>query len=351
MGERLEKKVERLTQMKHLLLAHPRGLLKAEVARRIGVHRSTIGEYVDDLTNMGVPLYETDDGRIAIDRDRYKVEVQLTQHESLALHLSARLLTTRTDKHNPHAASALRKLGDALEPLAPFISQHLQLSADVLDDNSRRRDPVFMQVLETLTRAWSEGRKVHLTHQMEDGKVFEYDFAPYFIEPYAVGRTVHAIGLREPPGKVRTFKVERIRTIALLDTPYTIPPDFDPREKLKDAWGIWYTEREPEKVILRFSRQVASRVRETQWHHSESVTEEADGSLIWQANVAEWHEMLHWIRGWGSQCEVMEPQELRVELMRESKRLTQLYGLTNDSISEPNDPDFDKRRAQMLFRE
>ncbi len=326
MGERLYKKFDRVAQLKHLLLENPNGLTKAEIARRLGVHRSTAAEYIDDLTLQGVPIYEPEPGRYAIDRDHYKVDVQFTLNESAAVHLAARLLATRTDKHNPHAASALRKLGVALESFAPLVSHHLKLSADVLDDATRRRDPVFLQVLETLTRAWSLGRKVHLTHQMEDGKVFQYDFAPYFIEPYAVGRTVHVIGMREPPGKVMTFKVERIRTIKLLDTSYTIPGDFDPREKLKDAWGIWYTEKEPENVVLRFSRKVASRVRETQWHHDEKVTEESDGSLIWQAHIAEWQEMLPWVRGWGADCEVLEPKELRETLMGEAKAIADKYG-------------------------
>ncbi|MBM2849735.1 MAG: Regulatory protein, DeoR, partial [Anaerolineales bacterium] len=321
MGERLDTKIERLTQLKHLLLDHADGLTKADIARRLGVHRSTAAEYIDDLTREGLPIYEQAPDRYAIDREHYKVEVQLTLNESAALHLAARLLTTRTDKHNPHAASALRKLGVALERFAPLISRHLKLSADVLDDASRRRDPVFLQILETLTRAWSLGKKVHVTHEMEDGKVFDYDFAPYFIEPYAVGRTVHVIGYREPPGKVMTFKVERLRTIKLLETPYTIPENFDPREKLKDAWGIWYTEREPQEIVLRFTRQVAARVRETQWHHSERVTEEADGSLIWRAHVAEWQEMLPWIRGWGADCEVLEPKELREMIQAEIRRM------------------------------
>ena len=173
MGERLERKFDRLDQLEYLLLDHSDGLTKAEIARRLGVHRSTAAEYIDDLGKRTV-LYEPSPGRYAIDRDAYKVRVHLTIHESLALHLAARLLTTRTDKHNPHAASALRKLGVALEKLAPRISQHLALSAEVLEDISRRRDPVFVQVLETLTRAWSQGKKVHLTHEMENGRIFEY---------------------------------------------------------------------------------------------------------------------------------------------------------------------------------
>jgi len=352
MGERLDKKFERIEQLKQLMLDHPAGLTKSQIAQRLGVHRSTAGEYVDELSGPPYSMvYEVSPDLFAIDRDHYKVDVQLTLHESLVLHLAARLFATRTDKHNPHAAGALRKLGAALEKLAPLVSRHLKLSADVLDDPNRRRDPVFMQVLEILTKGWSLGRKVRLTHQMEDGQVFEYDFSPYFIEPYAVGRTVHVIGLREPPGKIMTFKVERLRTITLLDVPYTIPADFDPREKLKDAWGIWYTERESEMIKLRFSRQVARRVRETRWHHNEKVNEEDNGALIWQAEVAEWQEMLPWIRGWGAECEVLEPKELRIELMREARKLAQLYGFEHEQTQlNPDDPDFDKRRMEALFR-
>lgn len=78
-----------------------------------------------------------------------------------------------------------------------------------------------------------------LTHEKDDGQVFTYIFSPYFIELYAIGHTMHVIGLRQPPGKIRTFKIERIRTAKLLDERYVIPLDFDPRPQLKDAWGIW----------------------------------------------------------------------------------------------------------------
>ena len=326
MGVKDERKFENLDKLIQLLLDNPQGLRKAEIARRLNVHRSTAAEYLDDLSHMHIPVYEPSEGRFAILRDRYEVKISVNMHESLALHLAARLLTTRTDKHYPHAASALRKLGRAIEGLAPLISNHMQQSANVLDGDHRRRDPIFMQALETLTQAWSQGRKVRLTHEMEDGKVHTYLFAPYFIEPYAVGRTLHVIGFREPPGKLRTFKIERIRTIQLSDETYSIPAGFDPGDQLKDAWGIWYTEGEPEEVRLWFSKKVARRVSETDWHHTGKIVQEnEDGSIVWTARVAEWQEMLPWIRGWGADLEVLRPEELRQALKREARGLAGLY--------------------------
>lgn len=324
--ERSHSKAERLLQLEQILLAFPEGLRKAEIARRLGVHRSTIGRYIDELSHR-LPIWE-DDNLVGINRDDYLTHVRLTIHEAMALHLAARLMATRTDKHNPHAASALRKMGQALEKFAPLISEHLLASANVMDDAARRHDPVYLEVLETLTRAWSEGRMVHLWHRHESGQVFEYDFAPYFIEPYAVGETAHVIGWREPPGAVRTFKLERIQRIEMIKPPrkYTIPADFDPHELLADAWGIWYSEAEPVEVVLRFHPRVAHRVRETRWHRSEQVEEQPDGSLIWRARIAEPKEMLPWIRGWGADVEVLAPRELRETMMGEAKAIAEIYG-------------------------
>ncbi len=327
--ERAANKAERLLQIEALLLAHPEGLTQAEIARRLGVNRSTINRYLPDLNRFCI--YETDDGRLAIDRDHYLMNVRLTLHEAMAFHLAARLMATHADKQNPHAAAALRKLGLALEKLAPRIAEHLKASAGVMEDEAQRHDPVYLNVLETLTRAWSDGKVAHVWHRMEDGRVFEYDFAPYFIEPYAVGKTTHAIGWREPPGALRTFKLERIQRAELTGASYIIPADFDPREKLADAWGIWYTDEEPVEVVLKFHPRVAQRVRETRWHRNEWIEERADGSLLWRAHVAEPQEMLPWIRGWGADVEVVEPPEMREALVRETRRMARVYGVSNES--------------------
>jgi len=324
MAERAQHKASRILQIEELLLTHPEGLTQAEIARRLNVHRSTIHRDLADL-DQHFAVYEGEDGRIAIDRESYLTDVRFTLHEAMAVHLASRLMAMSTDKHNPHAAAVLRKLARSLEGLAPRISDHVRASAEVMDADAQRHDPVYLQVLETLTRAWSLGRKVRLTHQMPDQRVHTYTFSPYYIEPYPAGRTSHVIGWREPPKAVRTFKIERIRTVELLDEAYTIPADFDARETLRDAWGIWYTDDPPVDIVLRFHPRVAGRVMETCWHASEAKSVAEDGSVHYRARIAEPREMLPWIRGWGADVEVLEPEGLRVALEREARRMAQLY--------------------------
>jgi CRISPR-associated endonuclease/helicase Cas3 len=332
---RAQEKSQRLLQIEELLWAHPEGMTRAEIARRLGVNRATITKYLAQ-GQLPPSIYEAEDGSktLKVDRAADLTNASFSLHEIMAIHLATRLLATRTDKQNPHAASALRKLGLALARLDRNVSSHLLRSADMMDEEARFRDPAYLGVLETLTEAWSAGRVVQLAYRAAGGEIHEYRLAPYFIEPYAVGQTAHVIGRCEPPGALRTLKVERIGAAAMTREGYELPDDFDPRALLKDAWGIWYTDEAPVDVILRFHPRVAQRVRETRWHPSQRVEEGPDGCLIWRGRIAQPREMLPWVRGWGADCEVLAPDALRAALCEEASRLAVLYGCDDGDGNE-----------------
>ena len=107
---------------------------------------------------------------------------------------------------------------------------------------------------------------------------------------------------------------------------FTVPGDFNGPDLLRHAWRVMYGDGELSHVKLRFSQFVARRVRETRWHPSEALTETADG-LLWEADIGDITEIRPWVRGWGADCEALEPPSLRDELVREARRLTRLYDL------------------------
>jgi CRISPR-associated endonuclease/helicase Cas3 len=100
MMERALGKAERLLQIEALLLAHPEGLSQAEIARKLGVNRSTIHRYLPELTTRFY-VYEEDDGRLAIDRDRYLTQVRLTigYDQHTCNHYLCTFLTTPPSRH------------------------------------------------------------------------------------------------------------------------------------------------------------------------------------------------------------------------------------------------------------
>lgn len=325
--ESAERKTQRLEQLKQLLLAHPHGITRAELARRLEVNRSTAGRYIEEVSRppLNWPIYE-DGNLLFFNTEDVRFDVSFTLYETTAIFEATRLMGTWLDKHNPHAASAIRQLGRALEKFSQPLSQHIIATARLMDDQSQRSDPNYLRTFEVLTRAWAQTQWVHLWYRRDpNSPIREYDLAPYFIEPYALGRTTHVIGQCRTPNRQMTFKLERIERIEFLEETYTVPADFDPTALLAQAWGIWTSDQPPQQVSLKFSAAVANRVRETQWQRGETTEIQDDGSLIWHAQIAEPREMLPWIRGWGADVEVLRPDWLRDMLIGEAKRMAELY--------------------------
>lgn len=327
MFERAPNKAQRLLQIEALLLEHaPRPLRKVDIARRIGVERWVIQRYLPDLTDR-FGVYETDDGRLTIDRETYVTQVRFTLHEALAVHVASRLMATWGDKHNPHAASALRKLGLALERLAPLISDHLKAAANVMDDTAQRADPVYLRVLETITRGWADQRQVRIAYQAAKSEnVHEYLFSPYYIEPSGIGSGMYAMGYLSWFEAVKTLKLERVRWAELTSEPFILPKDFDAEALLDTAWGVMYGET-TEEVRLRFTPSARRRLHETVWHRDEEIEDLPDGGCLYRVRVAHPMEMKWWIRSWGPQVIVEAPDSLRKEMAAEASVLAQMYKL------------------------
>jgi len=181
--------------------------------------------------------------------------------------------------------------------------------------------------MEALIAASAEYRTVCLRHlSLRRGKTVEYRFQPYCLEPYPDGNSIHAIGFCPDLGEMRTFKLERIRSVSITQEKFPPPADFDIDVYTSTAWGIWgRRDRKAVSIVLLFSSTVAERVRETVWHESQSLEERPDGGLIFRAAVAEPLEMYPWIRGWGADVEILEPVQLRERFRTEVKRMEKMY--------------------------
>jgi predicted DNA-binding transcriptional regulator YafY len=93
---------------------------------------------------------------------------------------------------------------------------------------------------------------------------------------------------------------------------------FDLREYFGYAWSL-LREGRLYNVELRFSPKVAEEVAEIQWHETQTVSFEKDGSVILRFRVDGLNEITWWILSYGDQVEVLSPQILRrriVEIAR-----------------------------------
>jgi predicted DNA-binding transcriptional regulator YafY len=314
------KRNEYIHEMERLYIE--RAYSDIEMGKVLGTDRTNVNRIRRLMEQeMGIPFYLESPGRYRIDPQHRIHLIPLNPQETLSLYLGARRLQQLTRSGQKDVASALKKLAKALRK--PMGEQLVEAASVILEQEQDIRQE---RVLATLVECWIQNRCVRIHHRKLHGQVRTYLVRPYQIEPAVWGDGIYLIGQSDYHNNLATFKVARIEHAFASSETFPPPADFDVHTLLKHAWGIWHADAEPVTVKLHFSQQVKPRVMESVWHPSQTIIELEDGGCIWQAEVAEWQEMEPWVRGWGAEVEVLEPVEMRNQLIGEARRLASLYG-------------------------
>jgi predicted DNA-binding transcriptional regulator YafY len=316
-------RLARMTRILSLLNAHPEGMKPAEIARRVDSSVRTVYRDLRSIEGeLAMPLW-SDGGSWGVEAESFLPPLKLTRSEAMAVVLSARLMVRYADKYDPDLAASFEKLA---EILPPALREHVGRTLDTL--SQRPTDEVFSRHVHLLTQAWAERRVVSLDYEparYDQGAVPRTArVRPYLIEPSLQTHALYLIGWDETREAIRTFKIERIRDVSLTPDPFPPPEPGLIEGMFGRAWDI-IADQAPIEVVLRFSPDVAARVREARWHPSEVVAEEPDGSLGWRATVAGTIEIRLWILSWGDQVEVRAPRELREDVAATHARAAARY--------------------------
>jgi predicted DNA-binding transcriptional regulator YafY len=128
---------------------------------------------------------------------------------------------------------------------------------------------------------------------------------------------------RRPRTQLRRL-IERVETAVLTPRSFEAPDPATTTVELRRAWDI-IADQPATDIVLRFAPSVATRVNETVWHPTQTVTIEPDGSLTWRATVAGTIEIRLWILSWGDDVEVLEPPGLRSDVAATHGRAESRY--------------------------
>lgn len=124
--------------------------------------------------------------------------------------------------------------------------------------------------------------------------------------------------------EIKVFAVSRIQEINLTNKFYEIPSDFNIKEYFKGSFGI-YESKEVYYIRLLITGDSVGYVKEKQWHESQKITEQKDGSIILEMKVNNLTEIMFWILSLGKDCKVMEPKELKEIIVSELKGALKNY--------------------------
>jgi predicted DNA-binding transcriptional regulator YafY len=317
-----ENKRERHEQIELLLQRHPQGLKPGELARELGVNRSTIHRDLNEIS-QDVFLQELEGGRYFIDPATYTRSVRLSSAEALTIYIALRRFIRQTSHAPDFFASAIQKIATTVRH--PSLRELLGISAAHLDE-ARSASDHQTEIWNRLLQSWYDHIRVRIDYQK--GRQSETDthlFDPYLFEPAVLSHGIYVIGWSHTRNQLRTFKLDRIQRVTL--TTETFEPDetLEPDVLLRHAWGVWYGSGRT-RVMLRFDPAVAGRVREEIWHPSQVIVDQPDGSLIWSVEIAGTLELVAWIRGWGHEVEVLEPAALRADIAASLRKAAERYG-------------------------
>jgi len=123
--------------------------------------------------------------------------------------------------------------------------------------------------------------------------------------------------------EIRTFALDQVRRIDILDELFFKNEDFTLKDYFKSSFKVW--DGKLERIILRFDRAISARLMRRKWHSSQKSRAEKNGDIILEFELAGTEEIKSWIYTWIPHCEVIKPISLRNRIKEELTLAQSLY--------------------------
>ncbi len=316
------------------LFSKPAGTTIKELQETFGIDRSSANRIIRTMENLGFPLY---DEKLFMEKEkRWKFDetylkrlpninipdLKLELPEIIALYLikgEARLYR-RTEIE--------KKVNTVFAKLGAFVPAELVEKLDriktlfVSSENFAKDYSGKEDIIDSLTDAMLQQRTSYVKyHSFSQDRISNFIIDPlYFFESQGgLYVFVRATSFDE----IKTLAVERIQGITFTDNRFEYPDDFDPDEKLNEAFDMVYDD--PIKAKIWISNDQAKYVTERRLTKNQKIFNQDDGSIVLEIKTSGWWDLKRWVLSFGNNAEVLEPIALREEIANEIKTLNSKY--------------------------
>ncbi len=296
-----------------------------ELARELDCVKRTVYRDLDALMYAGFPVKsEKRDGRAFYSfLDSYSLgDLPFTPDELLALAFSEDLLRVLEGTvFHDSIASALAKIRAGL---GPELTNYLSRMTDTFRviPGPHKRYAQFADTIRMLNDAVLSQQTVAMKYRTgRSGAESERGLDPYRVWYRSGG--LYVIGHDHQSGEIRTFAIDRIVEIDATDKSFEVAPSFDFDTFVSSAFGV--ISETPVAVRIRFDSDWKNHVMEHTWHPSQKVAELSDGGVELTMEVGGTTEVRNWVMSFGAGAEVIEPSELRADVITELERVTARY--------------------------
>ena len=309
------------------LCARRLGITLKEMAAEHGVSEKTIRRDLETFRRAGFPLRQTSCDRglknWRIDSSGSQPGLTFAFDEAIALYLARHLMEPLAGTVFWEAAGrAFKKIRASLGTEARnyvnrFSTMFHQTTVGTSDYSKKA------ELIDQLSIGIEDRKAVFVTYQsLRATEPVTYDIYPYGLI-YHRG-SLYLIGWAPEHEEIRHWKVDRIEAAEVTKFPFQRPDDFDLQTHVAKSFGVFRGNGEVH-VKIRFSPTVARYVQESNWHESQQLSAQPDGSLLTEFDLDGTEEIKRWVLGFGRHAEVLEPEELRSTLRDEIRSLAESY--------------------------
>lgn len=274
-----------------------------ELAERFEVSVRTIYRDIDALSGAGIPVYAEAgrNGGIRLMHDFVLDQAVLSQEEKQEILAALQSI------------NIVRNIGESqtLQKLSALFAVPTDNWLEV--DFSRWGNQGFdKEKFELLKTAVIRRRHVRIRYAGSDGTVWERTVQPYKLVYKSKAWYLRAFCTEKQD--MRTFKLNRILEMTLLEESFVRRSFPEEQDESADDYPL---------IVLRFPKEMAYRVYDE--FDADQIEKQENGDLIASARMPEGAWLLSFLLSFGTQVEILSPDYLREEIVRQAEKILKKY--------------------------
>ena len=204
------------------------------------------------------------------------------------------------------------------------MSGTLSNAHDVSERIMLENVPSAREYLPMAIDALKQNRRIRFSYKSytrslpTDGIVLE----PYFVKIFK--QLWYVIGLNVKEGQIKTYALDRISRLNLLQDTFEMPEDMNPSEFFKDCFGIITNKNSAKRIVLRVEPTQAKYFRALPLHASQQE-EVHDQYSVFTYRMRITYDLKEELLSHGSSIEVLEPKELKTLISNELEEALKNY--------------------------
>ena len=266
--------------------------LRSEISEGKPLARRTFFHYRDGVEEMF-------DINIQCDKSTFEYYIDDSGSESNAL---LRSWVVDSVSMSGTLSNARDVSGRIMLENVPSAREHLPVVIDALKQNRRIRFSY----------------KSYTRSLPTDGIVLE----PYFVKIFK--QLWYVIGLNVKDRQVKTYALDRISSLNILQDTFVMPEEVNPSEFFKDCFGIITNRNSAKRIVLRVEPTQAKYFRALPLHSSQQEVVHDDYSIFtYKMRIT--YDLKEEIMSHGASIEVLEPKELKTLIRTELEQALKNY--------------------------